>query len=174
MPHHVVRAARILAAGAAVLACHVGAIALEVSESVDLPVPPSRAWSFVGDFGSLAWHPVVAETKVIAGRNNARGAVRAITTRDGARLLEELEGYSAGQRRLSYRIIESPLPVANYMATLSVAPHAGGSRIVWSSRFERDQSALGVDDAKARTIVTGIYRAGLDALLARVAAEASK
>jgi hypothetical protein len=40
----------------------------------------------------------------------------------------------------------------------------GGSRITWSGEF----AAKGAPDAKALEVITGIYRAGLDALRARL------
>ena len=60
-----------------------------------------------------------------------------------------------------YEIIESPLPVANYKATIAVADAGGGKVVVvWSSTFE------GTADG-ASAFIAGISTAGLDALAAK-------
>ena len=142
----------------------VHAATLKVEETMELFVPPAKVWATIGNFGSLAWHPVVAGTEITRGRNNATGAVRTITTKDGAKIVEALEARNNGRRSLRYRIVESPLPVTGYVSTLSVAPHGKGSRVTWMSNFERNQKAEGVDDAKAKEIIAGIYKAGFDGL----------
>ncbi len=63
------------------------------------------------------------------------------------------QGYSH-----SYAITESPLPVKNYVSTIAVIPTANGKSLVkWSSTFE----ANGTDDAKAKSVIGGVYDAGL-------------
>ena len=64
---------------------------------------------------------------------------------------------------MSYEIVEGPLPVEDYLSTLTVTPDGDGCRVSWSGRFR----ANGVPDEKACEIITGIYTAGLDALAKR-------
>ena len=156
-------AAALLGAAALLTAMQARA-ALHVEESTELAAPPEKVWALVGQFGSLAWHPVVAETRTDGTDPNRPGCQRTITTRDGARLVEALQDYRADERVLSYRIVESPLPVSGYRSTLRVLPAPGGSRVVWSSDFERDPAAAGVSDEQAREIVAGIYRSGFEGL----------
>lgn len=137
---------------------------LQVEEAVSLPVAPSRVWAVVGDFGSLGWHPVVATTVVAKARPDQAGAERTITTKDGATIVEALDTYQAGQRAMSYHVVQWPLPVTHYESTLKVVAEGQGSRVVWSGRFDRDPAAAGVDDEQARRIVQGIYQAGFDGL----------
>ena len=59
-----------------------------------------------------------------------------------------------------YEILESPLPMTGYKATISVADAGDKAVVVWSSTFEG--TADGASD-----IVAGIYTAGLDALAAK-------
>lgn len=55
-------------------------------------------------------------------------------------------------------ILKSPLPVKNYVSTLTVSPTSDGKSLVkWTSIFD----ANGADDAKAKEVVGGIYDAGL-------------
>jgi mxaD protein len=138
---------------------------LAVAESVELAATPAQVWAQVGNFGSLAWHPVVAQTAITQGKNNVPGVLRTVTVKDGAHIVESLASREASQHTLTYRIVSAPLPVVNYESTLSVTPSGTGSRVVWGSTFERAPQAEGVDDTKAQEIIRGIYRAGLDQLV---------
>ncbi|MCB1888661.1 MAG: SRPBCC family protein [Rhodocyclaceae bacterium] len=140
---------------------------LTVSESVALEASPSAVWAVLGKFSGLpGWHPAVANTEIVKGNDNAMGAVRSITTRDGAVIVEELLSYDGSAHSMTYRIAESPLPVKGYVSTLAVAPSGSGSVVFWRSGFERDPAANDISDDKAREIVRGIYRAGFEGLRA--------
>jgi hypothetical protein len=60
----------------------------------------------------------------------------------------------------TYTIVESPLPVADYVSTIKVTGSGDASIIEWSSTF----NAKDAPDDKAREVITGIYRAGLESL----------
>lgn len=135
---------------------------LQVSVSQTLSASPEEVWQEIGRFGQLSWHPAVATT-VVRGNPERTGAVREITTVDGAVLVEKLLANNPGQHNLRYRIERSPLPVTGYVSTLRVQPGPfGGSKVVWSSHFRRTAA---VDDAGARQVVEGIYRAGMQSLV---------
>ena len=135
---------------------------LSITEEIDLAAPPSQIWATIKDFDNWqAWHPAFASTKIIKGQGNARGVVRVLTAKDGAKFTEVLESHNDATRTYSYRINESPLPIAGYVSTLEVKPNKGGSSVVWSSNFTVDSSASEDDVKKA---ITGVYRAGLDNL----------
>lgn len=129
-----------------------------VKRSAHLPIDAASLWRRIGGFGRLdAWHPVVASCVV----DEAGGeTVRTLTTGDGAVLRERLIAASDADMTYSYAILESPLPVADYSATLSVAPAGSGSVVVWTSTFR----ASGATDADAAAVIGGIYDAGLAAL----------
>ena len=138
---------------------------LAVKETAVVAASPDKVWAVLGKFSGLpGWHPAVAATDIVRGVDNERGAVRSVTTRDGARIVEELLAYDAGKHSMTYRIDASPLPVTDYVSTLAVVPSGKGSRITWQSRFKRDPAAADVDDAKAKAIVAGIYKSGFDGL----------
>ncbi len=129
----------------------------QVTRSVTLNAAPGEVWAAIGGFQSLAdWHPAV-ETSV---RDDIGGVEhRRLGLAGGGEILEKNLGADA--MSYGYEIVESPLPVAGYKATISVAD-AGGSKVVvvWSSTFEG--TADGASD-----IIAGIYTAGLDALAAK-------
>ena len=135
---------------------------LRVSVSQTLSASPEEVWQEIGRFGQLSWHPAVAAT-LTRGNPDKAGAQREITTVDGAVLVEKLLARDPRQHSLRYRIEHSPLPVTGYVSTLQVLPGPfGGSKVVWSSRFQRTAD---IDDAGARQVVSGIYTAGLQALI---------
>lgn len=135
---------------------------LSVTEKVELKAPPASVWNTIKDFnGWQTWHPAIANSEIAKGKNNTKGAVRILTTKDGARITEELVSYSASGRTYAYRIIDSPLPVTDYVSTLKVSQSKGGSTMVWSSKFK---AKAGTADDEAKKVIAGIYRAGLDNL----------
>ena len=128
----------------------------QVSRSVALAASPDAVWAAIGGFHALAeWHPAVES----ATREEADGAeLRCLALVGGGEIVEKLLG--AGPRSYGYAILSGPLPVADYAATLTVAPSGSGSVVVWASTF-----APTADDAEA--VIGGVYDAGLEALKAR-------
>ena len=131
----------------------------QVTRSVTLNAAPGEVWALIRGFQGLPeWHPAVATStrEDIGGTEHRRlGLV------GGGEILEKnLGGDTMSQ---GYEIIESPLPLANYQATISVADAGGKAVVVWASTFEG--TADGASD-----IVAGIYHAGLDALAAKFGA----
>ncbi len=139
---------------------------LKVKEQIDIAAPPAKVWEAIRNFDNLGWHPAVASTALDKGSNNKKGAVRTVTIKDGAKIIEELVSHRDSTRSLTYRIVESPLPVSDYVSKLSVKAGKGGSHVEWSSTFRRkdEKPADGADDAGAKKAISGIYTSGLDAL----------
>lgn len=134
---------------------------LKVVKSVEVPADVEKTWATVGDFGRAeGWHPAVETTKITKGTGKRKGDMRVITLKGGGDIAETLTSYSAKNHSFSYRIDDSPLPVKNYNATISIKPGkgAGKSMIVWSSSFDAKD---GTKDEEARKLIEGIYDAGL-------------
>ncbi|MGI9504063.1 MAG: SRPBCC family protein [Geminicoccaceae bacterium] len=134
------------------------ALAIDLSESVDVAASPADAWAAIADWCSIQdWHPVIAACEA---SDDGGKIMRTLTTGDGGELLEELTAKDEDAMSFSYTIVESPLPIADYASTLAVTENGDGATITWSSSY----SANGVSDDEALEIMTGIYRAGLDTL----------
>ena len=122
----------------------------EVYMSKEVTTAPDVLWEKIGDFMGLdKW---VSGIPPMESDND--GKVRRIGQGDNA-IVEEL--VDTGERSYSYRIVQGPLPVKDYVSTLSVAPSGDGSLVEWKSTFEPD----GVPEEQAVMIVQGIYSAGL-------------
>jgi hypothetical protein len=137
-----------------------------VTEEVELTASPARTWAVINDFQRWqTWHPTFASTEITKGTGNAKGTVRVLATKDGAKFTEELLSFDPAAHSYQYRIIESPLPISGYVSKIEVKQSGLGSRIIWSSNFTVNPGAS--DEAMKKTIA-GVYRAGLDNLKASV------
>jgi len=139
---------------------------LSVKEKVELPVPPEKAWEVIKDFDSWhKWHPALASDEIVSGKGNTRGTVRVLTTKDGAKITEQLTRYQPKVFSYTYKITDGPLPVTEYASTLQVKPAKSGCVVTWISHFKAKE---GTSDADAIKTIRGIYRAGLDNLKATI------
>src|SRR5437867_2292641 len=84
---------------------------------------PSAAdvWNLVKRFDGLVnWHPAFSGSPLVKGRNDQVGAVRALTLKDGPTFTEELIALNEQGMAYTYDIVESPLPIDHYQASLTV------------------------------------------------------
>ena len=144
--------------------------ALTVEEKITINAPAEKVWNTVKNFNDLgAWHPAVAKTDLIGGKNNVRGAIRLLTLQDGGKITETLLAFDESKKTYSYAINDGVLPVSQYFSTVTVtAIDAKITEVVWQSSFKRrDLShtpAEGQDDTTATTVVTAVYQGGLNHL----------
>ncbi len=133
--------------------------------------PADRIWETVRDFNALPdWVPAVRESRIEGGQPSDRvGCVRAFRLQDGGFLRERLLALSDYDFSVSYAILESPMGVENYIATLKLAPITDGNRTFaeWTAEFDCDPA----NEAELiDTIGTNVFQAAFDALKARFGA----
>jgi len=129
---------------------------VEVSEAV--AAPAAKVWELLRDFGGIAkWSGPMVQSIAVEG--SGIGAVRRIGLPGGMSIAERLERFDDAGRSLSYAIVEkSPIPVRNYLSTVTViesGPRA--CRIDWSSSFEPD----GASEEQAQAMIRGVYTNGI-------------
>jgi len=135
---------------------------LSVTEEVELAASPAQTWAVIQDFRSWqTWHPAFVATEITRGEGNEKGSVRVLATRDGAKFTEELLSHDDVAHSYQYRILESPLPISDYVSKIQVTTSKMGARVTWSSSFNVDPGASAEDMKKT---IAGVYRAGLDSL----------
>jgi hypothetical protein len=129
----------------------------QIRLSTRLPASAARVWELVGGFNTLPdWHPAIEKSEL-----SESGRVRTLTLADGARLVERLQKHDDRSRSYSYAIAASPLPIADYSATISIRDAgAEGCVMEWSSSFEPH----GVPESEAEQAVTAIYESGFESL----------
>jgi mxaD protein len=155
----------VTAAGAAALAD--APKTLKVVKTVNIQAPVDKVWNTIKDFDSLnKWHPTFARDEIVKGDDNKPGTVRKLTIKDGPSFTEELLAFDEATHSYRYRIIESPLPLRDYVSHISVKPGAkGGSTVTWSGTFKRKSTAdtppEAENDDAAVKLITGVYEGGL-------------
>jgi hypothetical protein len=132
------------------------AYAVEVKKHIAAPGQPEKVWTIVSDFCSIKdWHPVVADC---VESQEGDATIRTLTLKGGGTIKEKLD--ETDDTSYSYEILESPLPVKNYKAKISVEPDDRGedrSVITWEATFD----ANGASDEDAAKKISDIFTAGL-------------
>jgi hypothetical protein len=124
-----------------------------------------NVWTRVRDFNALPqWHPGIADSRIENSEAADRvGCIRHFHTRDGGMIRERLLALSDYDYACSYEILESPMGVDNYVATLKLTPVTDGDRCFaeWSAEFDCDAQR---EAELVRQIGDGVFLAGLNAL----------
>ena len=133
------------------------------SSVIDAPV--AKVWERVRDFNALPrWHPRIRDSRIENGEPSDRiGAVRDFHLQNGDHLREKLLGLSDYDYFCTYTILESPMPLTNYIATLRLTPVTDGNRtfIEWTAEFDcAEEDAEGLVSG----IGTNVFQGGFDAL----------
>jgi hypothetical protein len=106
----------------------------------------------------------IADSRIENGQPGDRvGCIRHFHTRDGGMIREKLLALSDYDTAAPYEILESPMGVEQYTATLKLTPVTDGNRCFaeWSAEFE---CAEGREAELSNLIGHGVFQAGLDAL----------
>jgi hypothetical protein len=128
------------------------ASAAEVTRSMEVTGDKADVWDEIGGWCAIAdWHPAIAKCE--EGEEGGK-KIRTLTTGDGGVIKETL--LESGDDSYGYRIDESPLPVANYTATLSLASSGDKVTITWSANFDPKG-----DETEAKNVIGGIFDGGL-------------
>lgn len=137
----------------------------EVYCSAVIDAPADRVWARIRDFNGLPdWHPGIAESRIESGMPADQvGCVRNFRLHDGGTIREKLLALSDYDLCCTYAILESPMGVENYVATLKLTPITDGNRTFaeWSAEFgcppEREQELVA-------HIGGNVFQGGFDAL----------
>ncbi|ARP90828.1 MxaD family protein [Bordetella genomosp. 9] len=138
-----------------------------VSSIIDAPA--AEVWAVVRDFNAMPqWHPLIADSLIENGLTSDRiGCVRDFHTRDGGRIREQLLALSDYDYAFTYAILESPMGVSDYVATLTLTPVTDGDRCFgqWTAEFG---CAADREAELKRFIGQEVFLAGFQALQARM------
>ncbi len=116
----------------------------------ELPAGADAAWKLVREFGAIADYAPGIESCEVEG--DGVGALRTLKM-GGAVIVERLESLDDAARRFSYSITDGPMPVENYLATVSISEAgADRSRIEWTTTFD----APGMPDEQAQALAGGM------------------
>jgi Polyketide cyclase / dehydrase and lipid transport len=142
----------------------------KVYTSSVIGAPAQQVWAVVRDFNALPdWHPGIAESRIEDGQPSDKvGCVRNFTLTDGGNIREQLLMLSDFDFTCSYAILESPMGVRNYVATLRLIPVTDGNRTFaeWTAEFD---CAPEQERELVQQIGGGVFQGGFDALKGRFA-----
>ena len=134
-----------------------------VSSVID--ATPARVWERVRDFNALPrWHPRIRESRIENGEPSDRiGCVRDFRLQNGDRIREKLLGLSDYEMFCTYSILESPMGVENYVATLRLTPVTDGDQtfLEWTAEFDCTPER---ENELVNNIGGGVFQGGFDAL----------
>ena len=137
----------------------------EAYASSVIGAPAARVWEHIRNFNGLPdWHPAIAESRIEgAGPADQVGCVRAFRLKDGGFIRERLLALSDYDFSVTYSIVESPMGVENYLATLKLTPITDGDRTFaeWSADFDCPPER---EDELVALIAGDVFQGGFDAL----------
>lgn len=136
-----------------------------VRKSTVLDAPSEAVWEVIRDFnGHDQWHPAVAESHIERGHaSDMVGCVRNFRLEGGANLREQLLTLSDLEQTFSYCLLDTPVPLFNYVAHVRLFPVTDGDRTFWEweSRFDTPAGRAG---ELSELVGEGIYSTGFEAI----------
>lgn len=127
--------------------------------------PIDEVWAKIRDFNALPdWHPAIADSHIENGEPSDKvGCIRNFNLKDGGNIREQLLTLNDYEHLCTYSILESPMPVENYVATLRLAPITDGNRTYaqWTAEFDCSKEE---ESNLINLIGGGVFQGGFDAL----------
>lgn len=138
--------------------------------STVIGAPVARVWEKVRDFNGLPrWVPAVRDSRIENGEPADKiGCVRDFHLQNGDHLREKLLGLSDYDFFCTYSILQSPMPLTDYVATLRLTPVTDGDLTFaeWTAEFDcAETDAAGLVDG----IGQNVFQAGFNALKRQMA-----
>ena len=138
---------------------------VKIVKSTIMDAPVEAVWDVLRDFnGHDVWHPAVADSHIERNQTSDRiGCVRRFHLADGSELREQLLTLSDIDMSFSYCLLDTPIPLLNYVAHVRLIPVTDGDMTFWhwESRFD---TPAGREAELANTVGTDIYEGGLTAV----------
>ena len=139
---------------------------IKVYRSAIIHASVNKVWRLVRNFNDLPrWHPAIASSEIEDGLPPDRiGCVRRFRlSSDGGLLREQLLSLADDSRSFTYSILESPMPVDNYMAVMRFTPITVGDETFaeWWAVFD---VTSGPPEVTAQEIGDNVFAVGFAAL----------
>jgi NADPH:quinone reductase len=147
-------------------------VVVRIVKSTIIDAPIEAVWDILRDFNSHdTWHPIVAVSQIEDGRaSDEVGCVRDFRLQDGGGIREQLLALSDGEREKvsTYCILDAPLPLNGYVATVRLKPVTDGSRTFWEWQGEFHPPPEHEAEL-VRMVAEDVYEAGFRAVRERLA-----
>jgi hypothetical protein len=136
-----------------------------VVRSTIIDAPVDALWAVLRDFnGHENWHPIVARSQIERSQPSDRiGCVRRFTLQDGSELREQLLSLSDIEMTFTYCLLDTPIPLFNYVAFVRLLPVTDGNRSFWhwEGRFT---TPAGREEELATMVDNEVYANGIEAV----------
>jgi hypothetical protein len=136
-----------------------------IVKSTIINAPTDRVWAVLRDFnGHDRWHPAVATSAIERGYSSDKiGCIRRFRLADGGELREQLLALSDLEQSFSYCLLDTPIPLFNYVAHVRLLPVTDGDRTFWHWEC-RFTTRAGEEARLVAMVGEEIYQAGFDAV----------
>ncbi len=138
---------------------------VKVLKSTIIDASVDAVWDVLRDFnGHDHWHPAVEDSEIERGQPSDKvGCVRRFHLADGSELREQLLTLSDIDMAFSYCLLDTPVPLLNYVAHVRLLPVTDGDRTFWQwdSRFD---TPSGREQELHDLVSEQIYGAGFTAI----------
>lgn len=125
----------------------------------------NKIWPIISDFNGLpAWHPAIIDSFIEPGKFNGEiGCVRNFNLKNnGGNIREELMLLDNNEFLVKYKILNSPMFLSNYLATLKLQQiDSKSTKIMWQCNFD---CHLKYKSALQNIISNNVFQAGFNAL----------
>lgn len=142
---------------------------VKVERSTVINASVERLWQVLRDFnGHDRWHPAVSNSRLQDGKStNQVGAVRNFVLTGGERISEQLLSLSDHAWSLRYCIVNSDIPLYNYVAEIVLKRITDQDAAYWVWRSSFDTPA-GRESELAGLVGSSVYEAGFQAIRKRL------
>jgi hypothetical protein len=140
----------------------------QVYVSSVIQAPASSVWAMVRNFNALPnWTPFVVESRIEQNMPPDQvGCIRNFRLKDGGKIRERLLALSDYDMSCTYSILESPMGVENYIATLALTPITDRNATFASWKAEFDCAEERENDL-IKSIGQGVFQAAFTSLKTR-------
>jgi len=138
---------------------------VKVKRSTIIEHPTDAVWSVLRDFnGHDQWHPAVVESQIERSRESDRvGCVRKFVLQDGSELREQLLALSDMEQSFSYCLLDTPIPLLNYVAHVRLFPVTDDNTTFWE--WESTFNTIDNREQELHDMVAAdIYEAGFNSI----------
>ncbi|MAC72148.1 MAG: MxaD family protein [Marinovum sp.] len=130
-----------------------------------IPAHIDKVWALVRRFnGHKNWHPAVSISQIEKGSAEDQiGCIRSFKLSSGEELREKLLTLSDAETMFRYSLIETPIPLFNYIAELRLIPVTVQNHcfVHWSARFQTPKDKA---EELVKLVRDGVQRAGIQAI----------
>jgi hypothetical protein len=127
----------------------------------EIEADANSIWQLIRDFSEIsAWGP----GEVVKTEGLGVGMIRHINF-NSEMLVERCEAHNDDQMSFSYRLLESPWPIADYVAIVVLTPEGPNKTLIeWSSVYQSTSESTEATEA-TRKFIENTYRKGFIARL---------